>query len=403
MNFHYIGYKEDKKLVLGTVAASSQEAALQLLAGQGTDVLSLKTDTRSQLSWETMFPSLFSIKPGAVIFFSRQMAMLFESGIDIVTALDLLKSQETNRLFKKVLTDIISEVRMGGRLSTAIKKYPDVFPPIYHRLLSVGERTGGLETVLRQIADYMEKETNARKGVKNAMLYPVIVTIMAVAVVGVLVTFVLPSFTSLYSNLSIELPAQTRLLLNSVDFLNAYGLYVFGGIAAVIAGMFGYTRTKKGKYLWDSISLKMPLFGRINQLAELARFCRSLALLFKAGLPLTEIMALLIEGTNNQVMKEALCSVEKGMFSGEGLSRPMARKDIFLPMLVQMVRIGEETGGLDTNLLALAENYEVDSQEKTKAMISMIQPVTTVVIGGVVAFITMSLVQAMYSMYGQMG
>ncbi|MFH0942501.1 MAG: type II secretion system F family protein [Chloroflexota bacterium] len=403
MEFHYIGYKEDKKLVWGTVAASSHETALRILAGQSTDVLSLKTSRRSQLNWETMLPSLFRIKPGAVIFFCRQVAMLFESGIDIVTALELLKSQETNRIFRKVLAEIISELRGGSRLSTAIKKYPDVFPPICHRLLSVGERTGGMETVLRQIADYMEKELNARKGVKNALLYPVIVTVLAVAVVGVLVTFVLPAFTSLYRNLSIELPAQTRLLLNSVDFLNTYGLHLLAGLGTVVAGAFGYVRTKKGRYVWDSISLKMPLFGRINLLAELASFCRSLALLFKAGLPLTEIMSLLIEGSNNQVVKEALRDVEKGMFSGEGLSQPMAKKQIFLPMLVLMVRIGEETGGLDTNLLALAESYEVESQEKTKVLIAMIQPVTTVVIGGVVAFITLSLVQAMYSMYGQLG
>ncbi|RJQ40324.1 MAG: type II secretion system F family protein [Dehalococcoidia bacterium] len=403
MEFRYVGYKQDKKLIWGTIAAASQEAALQILANQGTsNVLSLKK-SRQPLSLETMFPSLFRIKPGAVIFFCRQMAMLFESGIDIVTALELLKSQATNRLFSNVLASIISEVRSGSRFSAAIKKYPDVFPPICHRLLTVGERTGGMETVLRQIADYMEKELNARKGVKNAMLYPVVVTVVAVIVVGILVTFVLPAFTNLYRNLSIKLPVQTRLLLDSVDFLHAYGLHILTGLGMIITSTIIYTKTQKGRYIWDSISLKMPLFGRINLLSELARFCRSLALLFKSGLPLTEIMPLLAEGSSNQVMKEALRDVEKGMFAGEGLSRPMSRSALFLPMLVQMVKIGEETGGLDTNLLALAESYETEAQEKTKAVIAMIQPVTTIIIGGVVAFITLSLVQAMYSMYGQMG
>jgi len=403
MEFSYVGYKQDKKLVWGTVVASTQEVAVKILAGQGTaNILSLKAGRKS-IDWETLFPSLFKIKPAAVIFFCRQIAMLFESGIDIVTALELMKSQETNRAFKRVMTEIISDIRSGSRFSAAIKKYPDVFPPICHRLLTVGERTGGMETVLRQIADYMEKELNARKGVKNAMLYPVIVTVVALIVVAVLVTFVLPAFTNLYKNLSLKLPTQTRILLNSVDFLHAYGLHILIGLGAVIAGAVGYFRTKRGKYDWDNISLKMPLFGRINLLSELARFCRSLALLFKAGLPLTEIMPLLVEGSNNLVIKEALRDVEKGMFRGEGLSKPMSRKTIFLPMLVQMVRIGEETGGLDANLLALAESYETESQDKTKAVIAMIQPVTTVLIGGVVAFITLSLVQAMYSMYGQMG
>ena len=403
MDYHYVGYKEDKKLVWGTVAAASQELAVRMLTGQGLDILSLKPGAGVQVNWEAQFPSLFRVKTGAVIYFSRQLAMLLESGIDIVTALELMKSQESSRLFKRVLGEIISEIRTGGRLSTAVKKYPDIFPPIYHRLLSVGERTGGLETVLRQIADYMEKEANARKGVKNAMLYPVMVSVLAVAVVGLLVAFVLPSFTSLYSNMSVELPATTRLMLGSVEVLNKYGLYILGGLAFSVFLAVAYFRTEKGRYAWDGISLRMPLVGSINHASELARFCRSLALLFKAGLPLTEIMTLLIEGSNNRVMKEALYALEKGMISGEGLSGPMAQKRIFLPMLVQMVRIGEETGSLDTNLLALAENYETQAQDKTKTLISLIQPITTVVIGGVIAFITLSLVQVMYSMYGQMG
>jgi type IV pilus assembly protein PilC len=314
-----------------------------------------------------------------------------------------MKSQETNRMFKRIMTEIISEIRSGNRLSAAIKKYPDVFPPICYRLVSVGERTGGMETVLRQIADYMEKELNARKGVKNAMTYPIIVIVVAILVVGILVKFVMPKFTNLYANMGLNLPAQTRLLISSVDFLNAYGIHILIGLGAVTISSIVYVKTKKGRFMWDTISLKMPLFGRINLLSELARFCRSLALLFKAGLPLTEIMSLLVEGSNNMVIKDALRDVQKGMFSGEGLSKPMSRKPIFLPMLVQMVRIGEETGGLDTNLLALAESYEAESQEKTKTLISMIQPVATVIIGGVVAFIVLSLVSAMYSMYGQLG
>lgn len=403
MDYHYIGYKEDKKLVWGTVAAASQPLAVQMLTGRGLAILSLRPSAGAQVDWEAMFPSLFRIKTGVVTFFSRQLAMLLESGIDIVTALELMKSQESSRLFKKVLAELISEVRTGGRLSAAVVKYPDIFPPIYHRLLSVGERTGGLETVLRQIADYMEKEANAKKGVKNALLYPVMVIVLTVAVVGVLVAFVLPAFTSLYRNLSIELPAQTRLMLSTVEVLHAYGLYILGGLAAGVFLAFAYFRTERGRHVWDNLSFKMPLVGRINQVSELARFCRSLALLFKAGLPLTEIMSLLIEGSGNRVMRGALLTVERGMIDGEGLSRPMSREGVFLPMLVQMVRIGEETGSLDTNLLALAESYEAEAQEKTKMLISLIQPITTVVIGGVIAFITLSLVQAMYSMYGQMG
>jgi len=401
MDYQYVGYTEGKKVVKGTLAAASQEVAVQILSRQGYQVLSLKPVAAFLPSVDKVFPSLFRGKPEELVLFSRQLALLLESGSDIVTSLELLQAQVSGRALKKVLADVVSDLRGGHRLSMALSRHPDVFPPIYRRSLSVGERTGNLETVLRQVADYMEKEATARKTVKNALVYPIIVSVLAIVVMAVIVTFVLPAFTSLYSSLNVELPLPTRMLLSLVGILSDYGVYLLVVLLVGVALAFVYIKTPAGRYQWDRLLLRLPLLGRVSLLSELARCCRSMALLFRAGLPLTEIMSLIIEASGNKVVKEALTGVEHGMLKGEGLSPPMARNRVFLPMMVQMVRVGEETGNLDATLLAVAESYEIEAADKTRSLISLIQPAMTLAIGLAIAFVAVSMVSAMYSIYGQ--
>ena len=403
MDYQYIGYTEDKRLVKGNVTAVSQEMASELLGRQGYQVLRLKTTASFAPAWDKMFPSLFKVKPQDVIMFSRQMALLLESGTDIVTSLQLLQAQITNRVFRRVLDEVIADLRAGNRLSDSMSKHPTVFPNLYCRSLSVGEQTGSLEVVLRQLADHMEKELAAKGGVKKALAYPIMVSIVAVIVVAVLVTFVLPSFMGLYSTMGAELPLATRILLNIVDWLenNIISMLVWlGGIGFLV---FIYSRTQEGKFMLDRLVLKVPVLGRVVLLNELTRCCRSMSILFRSGLPLTEIMSMTVEGSGNRAVREALTTVQQDMIKGEGLSRPMSQNQLFLPMMVQMVRVGEETGNLDITLLTTAQAYEAEADEKTRALIGFIQPAMTLGIGLVVAFIAIALLSAMYAVFGQMG
>ena len=401
MNYQYVGYTEDKKLVKGSISALNEGMATQILAHSGYHVLNLKPVAAFLPSWDKIFPSLYRVKSEAIILFSRQLALLLESGTDIVTSLELLQAQASNRTLKKVLGEVISDLRGGNRLSVALAKHPKIFPSIYCRSLRVGEQTGGLETVLRQIADHMEKEVTSRKGVKNALIYPIIVAIVAVIVIAVLVVFVLPTFISLYGSLGAELPLPTRMLIAIMNGLQSYGLYLISGIVIAAGLAVAYIKTPKGRYQWDKLSLKLPIVGRINHLNELARCCRSMSLLFRAGLPLPEIMSVVTQGSGNKVVAKALTDVQEDMLKGQGLSRPMAKNQLFLPMMVQMIGVGEETGNLDVTLLAVAQSYETEADDKTHSFIRLIQPVMTVVIGLVIAFIALSLVSAMYSVYGQ--
>ena len=400
MVYQYVACNEFGEIVKGKLSAASEEAVTDMLSYAGYRLINLRPYVPF-LSLDRLSAQFSQLKPTEVILFYRQLALLLESGINITTALELLLDQVSNRTLKRVLGEVISDLRSGNQLSVAMSKHPEVFSSLCCRSLSIGEQTGGLETMLRQIADYMEKEITASKGIKSALMYPIIASVVTVVVVGVLVGFVLPAFGDLYSSLGAELPAMTRILMDASDMLRSNALYIM--LILIIAGGLAlvYIKTPEGRYNLDKLILRLPLLGRVRHLNELARTCRSISLLFTAGLPLTEVMPLVIQGSGNRVVARALYDVQQGMLKGEGLSQPMAKNMLFLPMMVQMVKVGEETGNLDTSLLAVAQNYEAEAEDKTKSLIGMIQPVMTLVIAAIVGVIALSMVSAMYSMYGQ--
>jgi len=321
--------------------------------------------------------------------------------MDIITSLELLREQVSSHILKRVLNEVIADLRGGSQLSTALGKHPEILSPIFQRSLRVGEQAGGLEIMLRQMADYMEREAIAAKGIKNALMYPIIAAIAAAVVIGVLVGFVLPAFGSLYSSLGADLPLLTRIVINASSKLQSYWIYILLAALIVIGLTYVYIKTPNGRYRWDKLALSLPLVGRINHLKELGRCCRNISLLFRAGLPLTEIMSLVIGGVSNSVMVKALTDVQQDMLKGEGLSQPMAKNNLFLPMMVQMVKVGEETGNLDTTLLAVAQGFETEATDRTNSLIGLIQPTVTILIGLIIGFIALSMISAMYSIYGQ--
>jgi type IV pilus assembly protein PilC len=400
MEFQYVAYTEDKRLVKGKLSATNEEAALNLLSYGGYQTVSLK-EIVPFFNMQKIAARFSRVKPREIIMFSRQLALLLESGTDIVTSLELLQSQVTNRTLQVVLGEVASDIRGGSSLSAALSKHPRAFPELYSRTLAAGEQAGNLEVVLRQMADYMERGASTEKKIKNALTYPVIVAIVAFVVIAVLIVFVLPAFTGLYRTLGADLPATTQLLISLSEFLIDYGVFLLLGIVALAVVAFFYIKTPTGRYQLDKLMLTVPVIGRINLLAELARCCRTISLLFKVGLPLPEVMSQAIHGTNNKVLAKALTEVQQELIRGEGLSKPMAKRNIFLPLMVQMVGVGEETGHLDTTLATVAQTYEVEADDRTGSAVGLIQPAITVIIGVVIAFIAISLVSAMYSIYGQ--
>ena len=401
MEFSYIAYSKDKKLVKGRLSATNEEAAAKLLSYGGYQVLRVKSYTAfvdlGRLS------ALFTrVSPREIVMFSRQLALLLESGTDIVVSLELLQAQVTNRTLKKVIGSIVSDIRGGSSLSVAMRKHPRVFSQIYSRAIAAGERSGNLEIVLRQMADYVERGLVTEKKIKGALTYPAVVAVVAIIVIAVMVVYVLPTFVDLYSAFGAEQPITVKIFIGTATWFTDYGLYLIAGIVALAVLFYFYTRTPAGKYRWDRISFRLPTIGRILLLSELARACRTISLLFRVGLPLPEVLAMAIQGTNNKALAEALTGVQHELIRGEGLSKPMSKRLLFLPLMVQMTGVGEETGNLDNTLATVAESYEIEADDRTNSAIGLIQPVITVVIGIVIGFIALSMVSAIYSMYGQM-
>jgi type IV pilus assembly protein PilC len=402
MNFAYTAYTEDKRLVKGKVSASSEDAATELLNYGGYRVVSLKAAV-PLINKEKLLSSFSQIKPTEIIMFSRQLALLLESGTDIVTSLDLLQNQIENQFLKKTIGVIASDIRSGSSLSVALSKHPRAFSSMYYRAIAAGEQGGNLEVVLRQMAEYIEKGVGTQKQIRGALTYPIIVVLIAIGVVGILVTKVFPAFTTLYAQVGVKLPLATRILISLTDWLNHYGLYLLLGVLIAIGAAYIYIRTPAGKYRLDKRMLTLPVVGRVVHLSELSRACRTMALLVRVGLPLPDVLALTMHSSSNKFVVENLTGVQQDLIRGEGLSKPMAKRKFFLPLMTQMVKIGEESGKLESTLLTVAENFEVEAGDKTKAAVGMIQPAITLILGLVVGFVVLAMMSAMYSLYGQLG
>ncbi|MDP3878928.1 MAG: type II secretion system F family protein [Dehalococcoidales bacterium] len=399
MVYQYIAYNEDGAVVKGKLTASNEEAATELLSYAGYKAVSLKSYT-PLLSMDKLLTSLFNIKPAEVIILYQQLAMLLESGNDIPGSLEILQSQVDNRALRKVLGEIVADLRGGGSLSSAMSRHAKVFPIMHSRLVNIGEQSGNLEIVLRQIAEDLEKEVATVKETKNALMYPSITFVVAFAVIGLLMTVVIPSFSGIYSSLGVELPPITRIMLALSNGLRDNILVILTVMAVTVLSILFYIKTKRGRYQWDRLLLRVPYLGRIRHLIELARCCRSLSLLFGAGLPLTEAMPLIQQSCGNRAIAHGLNEVHDRMVKGEGLSNPMSRNKLFLPLMVQMVRVGEETGGLDTTLLTVSRSYYTEAEFKLKSVIALIQPGMTLFIGIVVGLVALSLTSAIYGVYG---
>jgi len=399
MLYKYVAYKETGEIVKGKLSAVNDEAATELLGYAGYRPASLKQYIPF-FSMDKLSAGFFPVKPTEVIILYRQLAILLESGNDISTSLEILRNQADNRTLKKVLGEIISGVREGSPLSSVTSRYPAIFNPMHSRLLSIGEQSGNLETVLLQIADDMEKEVNTAKETKNAMITPVITLLLTLVVVGVLLTFVLPSFSNLYTSLGVEMPKITQLMLSFSNVVRDNLMYIALAALVITLATISYLRTKQGRYNRDKLLLKIPYLGRIRHLIELSRCCRSLSVLFGAGLPLTEAIPLVNQSCNNRAIASGFSDIHERMIKGEGLSNPMAGNRLFLPLMVQMVRVGEEAGNLDSTLLTVSKSYSAEAEYKLKSVVALIQPAMTLFIGLIIGLLALSMTSALYGIYG---
>jgi type IV pilus assembly protein PilC len=395
--YRYVALTPSGEQVRGSIDAPTEGVAEETLWEWGYRVVTLRP------AWiaprlDEVFPSFFGVKTQEIITFCRQLATLIESGVAVLPALELLQRQARRGGLGRVLGELTQSIRQGSSFSEAAQEQGQVFPQIFSRMVAVGERTGNLEMVLRQVATHLEKEQAIIKRVRGALAYPSFVILLAIGVVGIMITAALPPLVSLFDEFDTELPLPTRILIGVSNFANAYKLHMFLGLVAAVVGGALYIRQPSGRRQLDYLLVRAPLIGQITVLSSASRFSGTLAILLKAGLPLTEVMDLSVQSTENGVIREALEGVREELLRGEGLSKPLANAKLFPSMLAQMAEVGEETGTLDANLETMAGFYANEVDERVNKLTGMIQPTLTLFIGALVAFIAISLIMPMYGM-----
>ncbi len=394
--FQYIAYTPRGERVQGRVDAPSEQKAEETLWKLSYTVVSLKEVPARGAA----VLGSGRVKTRDLIVFSRQLATLIESGIPILRALQLLQEQITSKRLSRLVAEMVVDLQQGRYLSEAFAKHRGAFPAIYPRLIEVGERTGNLEIVLRQLAIYLEKEEALVRKIRGAMAYPAFVLVLALGVVLLLLTVALPPLMGLFESFGAELPLPTRILLAVTDFFSAHKVAIFGGLLTVAAAGVVFVRSEPGRLLLDTALLRLPLIGRVTIQGAVARMCRSMSTLLQAGLAMPEIIAMSVRTQTNRVIASALEQVRTELLQGHGLAEPLAKRKLFPGMLIQMVRVGEETGALDSNMETLAVFYEEEVDRAVAAMAGAMEPALTVFIGVLVGFVALAVIMPMYTLMG---
>ena len=395
MEFKYRAASADGALVSGVVEADTALNAGELLWRSGLTIIDLKTRVKLP-PIQSLLPSLFGVKKRDVIQFTRNMSSLLEAGIPILRALTI-QSRFGSRAFKGVLRDVAKDLESGSRLSEACAKHPAVFPIFYVHLIRTGEEIGNLAGVLKELVTHMERDEATARKVRGALTYPAFLVLMAIGVVFVMLSFVIPALMSLFDELNADLPLVTRILMTVSDFFSANWLYLLIGIVAVgIAGAL-YIRTKGGKRRKDQIILKLPLIGTAALKGALARFARNMGMLVGAGVSLFEALRLISDTTDNVVIAESVVRIRSGVSDGQLLSQAIRSEEVFPDLMGEMVGVGEETGSLEGHLLKIAGFYEEEADRAVAQVTGMLTPALTIGVGFLVGFVAVVQFSSIYS------
>jgi type IV pilus assembly protein PilC len=385
------------KTVKGVEEAASSGAARLTIAARGLQPMSVE-EKPSLLKLEI---SKRRVPRDVVMGFSRQLSVFISAGIPILEAMEIILDETTDKTFQKVLTDMVEGLQSGDTFSSAAAAHPEAFPLYYVGILNSAELTGALDVTLLQLADYMQRDADAKSRVVSALVYPLIVMGMSVVTVVVLATFVLPRFKVFFSSLNAKLPLPTRMLLGLTGIVSSNFPIIIGVVLFLVAGGIWSWRSKTGRVRLDAVMLKLPLLGDMIQHAILERICRILSSMLSAGVALPEAMLVTADATNNAVYKRGLDDIREEMLEGQGLAAPLARSGLFPSAARQIFRVGEETGTLDEQLRVAAGFYDRELDIKIKRFTSLFEPAVIIFMGVVVGFVAVALVSAMYGIYKQ--
>ncbi|HEX7153404.1 MAG TPA: type II secretion system F family protein [Thermoanaerobaculia bacterium] len=397
--FEWKGTARNGQVQTGLLVAESKDSVVAMMRRQQIIVTAVKEKGK-----EIAVPKFGGkVPPQTVAIFTRQFSVMIDAGLPLVQCLEILAAQQDHKVFKRTLIQIRQDVESGSNLADAMKKHPKVFNDLYTNMVAAGEAGGILDTILQRLATYIEKAVKLNSQVKSAMIYPVAVISIAVIVVAVILWKVIPVFASLFQGLGAELPMPTRIVIAMSNFIGDYW-WLMGGLGFVtVFSLRKYHETYRGKRVLDGIMLRAPILGMLLRKIAVARFCRTLSTLTASGVPILDGLSITARTAGNSVVEDAIMATRKSVEEGKTISEPLGDTEVFPPMVVQMIAVGEQTGALDTMLSKIADFYEDEVDTAVAGLMKLLEPLLIAFLGVAIGGIVIAMYMPMFALIGQVG
>lgn len=392
--FKYKAMKNDGTKTTGEYEANSRDDVMEMITSNGYYPLKVEEVIES-----TTINIHKKIKVKEISIFCRQMYTMLDAGVPLINALNLMSTQVTNKHLVEIVKELEEDVRKGEMLSNSMRKFPEAFPTLLTSMVESGEASGNLDEMFLRMSTHFEKENKINNKVKAAMIYPIILAIVGVAALIVVMTFVMPTFVSLFDSSGAELPAATRFLIGLSSFMGNHFIMVIGILVAIVVGVVLYSKTESGIYFFAKLKISFPLIKDLNRKMIVSRFTRTLSTLLASGVSLVESLPIVSAVLNNVIAEDEVLKIRERVVKGEGLSTPIEDCELFPPMLSSMVRIGEESGALDDMLNKTADFYDEEVEQAIQTLTSMLEPIMIIIMGLVIGFMVIALMLPLYGSY----
>ena len=383
--FTYTARTSNGELRTATIDAPSREEVVAQLRRQRMSIVKVDENAKPKAKKG-------SIKMRDIVIFTRQFSTMINAGLPLVQALDILAKQSENKALSAATREIVFDVESGHTVADALSKHPHAFTELYVNMVAAGEAGGILDTILMRLATFMEKNDALIRKVKGAMIYPAVIMSVAVIAITVLLIFVIPVFESMFASVGLALPMPTRVVIGLSKFLKTYWYLLGGGMAAAVWLFRRYYATPNGKLAVDRFMLRMPVLGDVLRKSAVSRFTRTLGTLISSGVSILDGLEITAKTAGNRVIQDAIMASRASIAGGDTIAAPLQKSNVFPPMVISMIAVGEQTGGLDEMLSKIADFYDEEVDAAVSGLLSLLEPVMIVFLGVVVG----GMVVAMY-------
>lgn len=399
-NYKYKAINSEGQRIEGTQTADSESQVREILLSNEYYPLSIEKDNSKS---KKHFSFRHKVKLKDIAVFCRQFYVMLDSGLSVGKTLNILMEQDENQKMKEALIGVNADVKRGETLANSMRKRKDVFPRLLTSMVDAGEKSGNLDMILKRMADYYEKENKIRGKIKSAMIYPIVLGIVAIIAITFILTFVMPTFIQMFEENNVELPAITKVVLATSKMIGKYGIIIFIILVVGIYFLGKYFRSEEGQYKLSYINLKVPIIKKLTQKIIVSRFTRTMGIVSSSGMPLVTSLEVVASVVGNKIAEKELLGVKDKVIRGESLGESIMKIKIFPPMLGSMVKIGEESGSLDSILDKTADFYDDELEREIQTATALIEPLMIVIMGIIIGILLISILTPMFKMYNSIG